>query len=197
MVKLFVKKSTWQRFLIDCREALNISTFGKSHSSQVRGYGNCHIELESFPTSSFSWNAVETHLLGKSQSACSIYKGYFIKNWVPVDPNPRPYPDACSNFNHIVPVSFCGHETMLISLALYKLIHLFPVLRAFLFLKKKSVKQKSRKWDCSSDSTNAEFPHLHVPKSALVETLLVETLLVETALVETALVETALCGDRV
>ena len=138
MVKLFVKKSTWQRFLIDCREALNISTFGKSHSSQVRGYGNCHIELESFPTSSFSWNAVETHLLGKSQSACSIYKGYFIKNWVPVDPNPRPYPDACSNFNHIVPVSFCGHETMLISLALYKLIHSLYYVH-FCFWKKKAL----------------------------------------------------------
>ena len=113
----------------------------------MRGYGNCHLELESFPTSPFSWNAVETHLWGKSQSACSIYKGVFHKRpstgW-PIKHTRLtqiPYPVACSNFNHIVPVSFCSHETMLRSLALYKLIHLFPMLRAFWLLKKLALRK--------------------------------------------------------
>ena len=38
-------------------------------------------------------------------------------------------------------VSFCGHETMLRSLALYKLIHLFPVLQAFLFFEKTALRK--------------------------------------------------------
>ena len=108
MVKRSVKKSSFDKnsSFVTVTFGEITSTLVKSHSSQVRCcYGNCHIELESFPTSSFSWNAVETHLWGKSQSVCSIDKEYFIKL------TQIPYPDAGSDFNYIVHISFCGHET--------------------------------------------------------------------------------------
>ena len=50
----------------------------------------------------------------------------------------------------MVDIKYCGSEG--------------PHLTRILGLEKNRVTQNSRKWDCSKDSTNLKFPHLHVHK---------------------------------